>query len=58
MKNMEDEEDARKDSGKGRKKSRVWRGTPEKELRMRLKKGEQISPRLEGRPNTAARLAG
>ncbi len=40
MKNMEDEEDPRKDSGKGRKQSRVWRDTPEKEVRMRLKKGE------------------
>ncbi len=40
MKNMEDEEDAKKNSGKGRKQSRVWRGTPEKEVRMRLKKGE------------------
>ncbi len=41
VKNMEDEEDARKDSGKGRKQSRVWRGTFYiKEVRMRLKKGE------------------
>ncbi len=37
---MEDEEDARKDSGIGKKKSRVRRDTPEKEVRMRLKKGE------------------